>query len=81
MLTRKSLGLSLARVAQVVGGRAPDLPALLALQEDVLTTRINDLDRARKAVQAARATMSRDGRLSLDNLIELVRDTTMSTMD
>ncbi len=81
VLTLKSLGLSLARITQILGGRAPDLPALLALQEDVLTTRINDLQRARNAVQAARATISRDGRLSLENLIDLVRETTMSTMD
>ncbi|MBU2134770.1 MAG: phosphoribosylaminoimidazolesuccinocarboxamide synthase [Alphaproteobacteria bacterium] len=81
VLTLKSLGLSLARIAQILGGRAPDLPALLALQEDVLTTRLHDLQRARKAVQAARATISRDGRLSLENLIDLVRETTMSTMD
>ena len=81
VLTLKSLGLSLARIAQILGGRAPDLSALLALQEDVLTTRINDLQHARKAVQTARATISRDGRLSLENLIDLVRETTMSTMD
>ena len=81
VLTLKSLGLSLSRIAQILGGRAPDLPALLALQEDVLTTRLHDLQRARKAVQAARATISRDGRLSLENLIDLVRETTMSTMD
>jgi MerR family transcriptional regulator, thiopeptide resistance regulator len=43
VLTLKSLGLSLARITQLLGGREADLPALLALQEDVLTARINDL--------------------------------------
>jgi MerR family transcriptional regulator, thiopeptide resistance regulator len=47
VLTLKSLGLSLARITQLLGGRVADLPALLALQEDVLTVRINDLQRAR----------------------------------
>ena len=81
VLTLKSLGLSLARITQLLGGRVADLPALLALQEDVLTTRINDLVRARKSVQAARAKVSRERRLSLEDLIDLVRQTTMSTMN
>ena len=81
VLTLKSLGLSLARITQLLGGRVADLPALLALQEDVLTARINDLQRARRSVQAARTKVSRDGRLSLDDLIDLVRETTMSIMD
>ena len=81
VLTLKSLGLPLARITQLLGGREADLPALLALQEDVLTTRINDLQRARKSVQAARAKVSRDSRLSLEDLIDLVRETTMSTMN
>jgi len=46
VLTLKSLGLSLARITQLLGGRVADLPALLALQEDVLTARINDLQRS-----------------------------------
>jgi phosphoribosylaminoimidazole-succinocarboxamide synthase len=78
VLTLKSLGLSLARITQLLGGRVADLPALLALQEDVLTARINDLQRARKSVQAARTKVSRDSRLSLEDLIDLVRETTMS---
>ena len=43
VLTLKSLGLSLAHIGQLLEGRMADLPALLALQEDVLTVRINDL--------------------------------------
>ena len=81
VLTLKSLGLSLARITQLLAGRVADLPALLALQEDVLTARIDDLQRARKSVQAARTKVARDSRLSLDDLIDLVRETTMSTMD
>jgi phosphoribosylaminoimidazole-succinocarboxamide synthase len=81
VLTLKSLNLPLARITQLLDGRVADLPALLALQEDVLTTRINDLQRARKSVQAARTKVSRGARLSLQDLIDLVRDTTMSTMD
>src|ERR1700753_781706 len=81
VLRLKSLGLSLARITQILAGRVADLPALLALQEDVLATRIADLQRARKSVQAARAKVLRDSRLSLDDLIDLVRETTMSTID
>jgi MerR family transcriptional regulator, thiopeptide resistance regulator len=78
VLTLKSLGLSLTRITQLLGGREPDLTALLALQEDVLTVRINDLQRARKSVQAARAKLLSEGRLSLEDLIDLVRETVMT---
>ncbi len=81
VLTLKSLGLPLARIAQLLDGRGADLASLLALQEDVLTTRIADLQRARNSVQAARAKIARDNRLSLDDLIHLVRETTMSAID
>lgn len=81
VLTLKSLGLSLIRIGELLDQRMADLSALLALQEDVLTVRINDLQRARKSVQAARTKLSRDNPLSLDDLIELVRETTMSTID
>ncbi len=81
VLTLKSLGLSLARITQLFGGREADLPALLALQEDVLTARITDLRRARKSVQAARAKVAREARLSLEDLIDLIKETTMSAVD
>ena len=78
VLTLKSLGLTLTRIAQLLGGREPDLSALLALHEDVLAVRIHDLERARKAVHIARSKLAGDGRLSLDDLIDLVRETTMT---
>ena len=81
MLTLKSLGLSLARITELFGGRVADLPALLALQEDVLTARITDLQRARQSVQAARAKVAREARLSLEDLIDLIKETTMSAVD
>src|SRR5579885_323042 len=81
VLTLKSIGLSLARITQLLNGRAAELPALLALQEDVLAARINDLLRARHAVRAAREKLARDSRLSLDDLIDLVRETAMSAID
>jgi phosphoribosylaminoimidazole-succinocarboxamide synthase len=81
LLTLKSLGLSLARIAQLYAGRVADLPALLALQEDVLTARIGDLQRARTSVRAARAKVSRETPLSVDDLIALIRETTMSTIN
>lgn len=81
VLTLKSLGLSLARITQLLAGRMADLPALLALQEDVLAQRIGDLQRARRSVQAARAKLSREAQLSLDELIDLIREITVSTID
>jgi phosphoribosylaminoimidazole-succinocarboxamide synthase len=78
VLTLKLLGLSLSRITQLLGAREPDLMALLALQEDVLAVRIHDLERARRAVQVARAKLSGEGRLSLEDLIDLVRETAMT---
>src|SRR5580700_11429011 len=78
VLTLKLLGLSLSRITQLLGAREPDLTALLALQEDVLAVRIHDLERARRAVQVARAKLSGEGRLSLEDLIDLVRETAMT---
>lgn len=59
VLTLKSLGLSLAHIGRLLKGRTANLPALLALQEDALSVRINDLMRARKAVQAALSKVAR----------------------
>jgi len=81
VLTLKSLGLPLARITQLLDGREADLPALLALQEEVLAARIGDLQRARWAVQAARGKIARGLPLSLDDLIDLARETTMPTLD
>lgn len=81
VLTLKSLGLSLTRIADILRGRDADLPALLALQDDVLATRIYDLQRARRSVQAARAKLAREGRLSLDDILELAREAAMPTID
>ncbi|MAK80424.1 MAG: phosphoribosylaminoimidazolesuccinocarboxamide synthase [Phenylobacterium sp.] len=81
VLTLKSLGLSLARITELLRGRDADLPGLLALQEDVLTARIRDLERARASVQAARTKLAHDGRLSLDDLLKLAKETNMSTID
>lgn len=50
VLTLKSLGLSLARITQLLDGREVDLPALLDLQDEVLTARIDALQRTRMAV-------------------------------
>jgi phosphoribosylaminoimidazole-succinocarboxamide synthase len=78
VLTLKSLGLSLSRIGQLLGAREPDLTALLALQEDMLAVRIHDLEQARKAVHVARAKLSAEGRLSLEDLINLIRETAMT---
>jgi DNA-binding transcriptional MerR regulator len=77
VLALKSLGLSLARIAELTKGRETDLDAVLALQEQVLTTRKADLERALVALRKARARLAVDQALSLDDLATLSRETTM----
>jgi DNA-binding transcriptional MerR regulator len=77
ILALKSLGLSLTRIAQLIKGRETDLDAVLALQEQVLTTRQADLERALAALRKARARLAADQAISLDDLATLSKETTM----
>jgi DNA-binding transcriptional MerR regulator len=77
VLALKSLGLSLARIAELTRGREADLDAVLELQEQVLTTRKAELEQALVALRKARARLADDQALSLDDLATLSRETTM----
>ena len=77
VLALKSLGLSLARIAELTKGRDTDLDAVLALQEQVLITRRADVEQALAALAKARARLAADQTLSLDDLATLSRETTM----
>jgi DNA-binding transcriptional MerR regulator len=77
ILALKSLGLSLTRIAELIKGRETDLDAVLALQEQVLTTRQADLERALAALRKARARLAADQTLSLDDLATLSKETAM----
>lgn len=78
VLALKRLGLSLARVAELLAGKLASLDAVLALQQQVLETRRAETDRGLALLSAARAKLARDGALSPDDLTHLTRETAVS---
>lgn len=77
VLALKRLGLSLARIGELLAGRLASLDAVLALQQQVLETRRAETDRGLRLLSAARAKLARDGALSPDDLTHLTRETAM----
>lgn len=77
VLALKRLGLSLARMGELLTGRLASLDAVLALQQQVLEARRAETDRGLALLSAARAKLARDGALSPDDLTELTRETAM----
>jgi DNA-binding transcriptional MerR regulator len=78
VLALKRLGLSLAKITVLMGGRLARLDAVLELQEQVLARRRDESERALALVRAARARIAGGGALSLDDLTTLTRETTMN---
>ena len=78
VLALKRLGLPLKRMGELLAGRLASLDAVLALQQQVLTTRRDEADRGLALLAAARATLARDGGLSPDALTQLTRETAMT---
>ncbi|HET7084378.1 MAG TPA: MerR family transcriptional regulator [Rhizomicrobium sp.] len=78
ILVLKRLGLSLARIAQVLNA-AESLDAVLAIQEQALDQDRGKLQRALTLLRAARAKL-RDGQtLSIDDLATLNTETSMTS--
>jgi DNA-binding transcriptional MerR regulator len=78
LLALKRLGLSLAKITVLMGGRLARLDAVLELQEAVLARRRDESERGLALVRAARARIACGGALSLDDLTTLTRETTMN---
>lgn len=79
VLILKRLGLPLVRIAQLLAGR-DDLDAVLALQEQVLARQSRSLVQALTLLQAARAKLASGAALSIDDLINLNKETVMTTL-
>ncbi len=79
VLALKRLGLSLARIGELLADPASSLASVLALQEQVLAEEGARVERALALVRAARATLASGATLSIDDLATLTRETTMST--
>jgi DNA-binding transcriptional MerR regulator len=78
VLALKGLGLPLARIADLLDGRLKDLDAVLKLQEEALQGRQRQVEHALDLVAAARRRLAAGALLSLDDLTQLTRETTMT---
>jgi MerR family transcriptional regulator, thiopeptide resistance regulator len=79
VIALKRMGLSLARIAELLAGRARTLSSVLALQEQVLAGESARVSHALTLVRAARARLANGETLSIDDLATLTKETTMST--
>jgi DNA-binding transcriptional MerR regulator len=78
VLALKGLGLPLARIADLLDGRLKDLDAVLKLQEDALRGRRRQVEHALDLVAIARRRLAQGAILSLDDITQLTRETTMT---
>jgi len=81
VLALKRLGLPLARVRQLLDGFDGDLGAVLALQEQALQARQDELGVALAIVREARARLARGVNLLAEDLARLAKETAMSEME
>ncbi len=79
LVALKSLGFSLARIATLLNDQPADLDRTLALQHATLLDLRGRVDRSPGLVSAARAKQAAGHPLSTDDLITLVKETTMDT--
>lgn len=77
VLALKSLGVPLKRVGELLGGRLADLDAVLVLQEAAFRARIAADARRLEMLGAVRRQLASRESLSIDDLIQLTRDTVM----
>jgi DNA-binding transcriptional MerR regulator len=73
ILSLKQLGLSLARIAELLKARSTDLAALLSVQEEMLLESRRESDHALTLIQIAKARVGKNGKLTADELAALVR--------
>jgi len=78
VLALKRLGLPLAKIAGLIGGKLASLDAILALQEAVLGREASRIGHAVTLIRAARARLAKGERLSVDDLANLTTETTMT---
>ena len=78
ILALKALGLSLAQIGALLGGRMGHLDAILAVQETALRRRRTQTDQALALLARARARLQAGDTLSPDDLTELTKETLMT---
>lgn len=78
VLALKRLGLPLARIADLVSRRETSLDAVLKLQERALSMESTRVNQALALVRTAKARLDAGEALSIDDLAQLTKETTMS---
>ncbi len=78
VLALRFLGLPLKRVAALLGDQLADLDAVLLLQEAAFRSRVADDTRRLELVVAVRQRLAHGETLSVDDLIQLTRETVMT---
>ncbi len=81
ILALKRLGLPLARIEEILSQRSVSLERMLAMQEEVLTREELRVNRALALVRKARGRLDAGHTLSIDDLIQLTKETTMTTQE
>jgi DNA-binding transcriptional MerR regulator len=79
ILALKRLGLNLSQIAQLLARRAIGVDELLAVQEQVLAREAARLSEALALVRDARRRLAGGKALSVDDLIALTKETSMTT--
>lgn len=79
VLALKSLGLPLARIAELMQGRLGTLAKVLELQEQTLARESTRVGHALELVRAARTKLEAGHDLTIDDLTTLTKETTMTT--
>jgi DNA-binding transcriptional MerR regulator len=78
VIALKSFGFPLSRIAELLSGGMPDLATFLEWHEQVLCQEAERIDRARRLLGTARLKLARGDGLSLDDLMTLSKETTMT---
>ena len=81
ILALRRLGLSLAQMEEILSRRGVSLERVLAAQEEVLTREDLRVNRALALVRKARGKLAAGHALSIDDLIQLTKETTMTTQE
>lgn len=78
VIALKSFGFPLSRIAELLSGGMPDLATFLEWHDQVLCQEAERIDRARRLLGTARLKLARGDGLSLDDLMTLSKETTMT---
>jgi len=81
ILALKGLGLPLSKIAQLLSRHPLALEKILAVQEEALSQEQTRVGRALKLVRNARAKLAAGNALSVDDLIQLTKETTMTSKE